>query len=214
MQEPFEGADESGREGADGDSIESLLESEDTETVVERLRESGPRYYVSESNVDDILESIAPKEDDTDADSHAFDGKPTRIVSAEGIDDVFEKLEAEAPSHDEEPTATSARTERRADDLESSPFARAAEEPDFEELKREYGSLSGRAPEKTISDESVDDILALVSDDDPDDAADRSPNATVDEAIRPDDSAAAMSSLLDDAVAPDEPEPADEFTWN
>ncbi|WP_265109458.1 hypothetical protein [Halosolutus halophilus] len=251
MRESLDGEDGSeGSRADEADSIESVLESaEDTETVVEKLRESGTRYHVSESNVDDVIDSIGSTEDgDTDPDPFTLDGGPTRTVSSEGIDEVFEKLEAEVDDRDEEPIGTSATTERRPEDGEPSPFAAAAEEPDFEELKREYGSLSGRPPAKTVSDESVDDILALASGDDgratadgdgetadsatarrspsrrspaggssgQDDVAngagDRSPSGTAVEAIRPDDPEAAMTSLLDDAAAPDRSEPADEST--
>ncbi|WP_247003532.1 hypothetical protein [Halosolutus gelatinilyticus] len=211
MREPLEGTDVSGRGQTDAaDSIESLLESEDTETVVERLSESGTRYHVSESNVDDIVGSTASADGDTDSESVAFGGEPSRTVSSEGIDEVFEKLEAEAAAREEDPIAASPTVERRPDDWESSPFDAADRDPDFDELKREYGSLSGSAPERTISDESVDDILALVSDDADPDADDRSSGRTDGESIRPADPDAAMSSLFDDATVSGGPESMDE----
>lgn len=190
------------------DSVEWLLKltEEDTEAVVEQLRESGTRYYVSESNVDDVLERIRRPDDteglDDDTRSTRFEltGGPRKTVSTRGIDDVFEKLEAQAA--DREPRTKPAPGETDGDARPSTPaITRATDDPDFEEIKGEFGTLSGGSPDRTVSDRSVDDVLDLVSDD-PDESR-TDPDERVVDSAAPETDPAAID--VPSASVPDDP---------
>lgn len=207
MGQPFEGDDGDPPPEEDETSVEWLLGSmeEDTETVIERLRESGTRQYVSDTNVDDVLAELGPDRvrdsgEDGDANSDGFGlrGGPKTTVSRKGIDEVFEKLEAAAAADRTDGDDRAGRSDRSSTDL-----ADAAEDADFEEIKREFGSLSGRGPTRTTSDRSVDEVLDVVSDDagESDGADEPVPEGDA-TALRPDDPEAAMAALVDDAVLP------------
>lgn len=211
-------------EGDDGpirrtDSLEALLQAtdRDTEEIVEALRESGPRRHVSESSVDEVLET-ASRPQAADDDAFALSGGPTRTISTTGIDEVFETLEAEAP-----PLSTAPRSEAASqsaaepDASTSASAARSTSEPTGETgesatrpLAEMDGtqhaeattvpSLSGGGPQRTVSDQSVDDILSLLDDEEPD--ATESDATAAD--LRPDDAGDALASLLADAEPPAE----------
>src|SRR6056297_3815962 len=172
------------------DSLEALLQAtdRDTEEIVEALRESGPRRHVSESNVDEVLEAVSrPQAGETD-DEFALSGGPTRTISTTGIDEVFETLEAEAPPLSAAPRAeaTSRSTVEpdasasvsgsgSASDLTDATGESTARPLSGEERKGDttlddqqhaesttVASLSGGGPQRTVSEQSVDDILSLL----------------------------------------------------
>ncbi|AGB14680.1 hypothetical protein Halru_0026 [Halovivax ruber XH-70] len=210
-------------EGDDGpirrtDSLEALLQATDrnTEEIVEALRESGPRRHVSESSVDEVLET-ASRPQAADDDAFALSGGPTRTISTTGIDEVFETLEAEAP-----PLSTASRAEAASqpaaepdtststsesgstsestdatDDLTARPLAEVDE---TQRAEATVASLSGGGPRRTVSEQSVDDILSLLDDEEPDTTD--SDAAAAD--LRPDDAGDALASLLADAEPPAE----------
>lgn len=164
---------------ADVESLETLLDvaETDADTVVDRLRESGPRRHVSEASADDILESISTPQEPGTTGGFGLAGGPRRTVSTVGIDEVFEQLEASVEEADAsaDPTSadgTGAGPASTADDAEaaadrsSSQLDRSA--ADFETVEREvessFGSLAGGGPTRTVADAGVDEILAQVED--------------------------------------------------
>ena len=208
---------------SDAESLESLLNSTavDTETVVERLRESGPRQHVSDASVDEILETIATPQEDDETDDFALSGGPKRTVSTKGIDEVFEQLEASAgadhagtggtatSTDDSDPPASDAETatdpaesaERTAttepaissDEATASPFG-PNRSHDFERIEDEVESDHGSlagAGPTRTVSDRSVDEILDLVDDDPDD--DREP----DDKHEPDGI---------DALRPDDPE--------
>ncbi len=182
-------ADGFGGSPADEDPVDLLAdaEAEDTATVVQRLRESGPHQHVSAESVDDVLaeldgdgsatddggvgrESHSESDNaDSETSSGLVGGGPTTTVSQEGIDEVFEKLEAETPGRgdDADGIANDAAVDvARTDD---EPTADDADPTDAQSggssTDDGFGTLAGGGPTTTVSDESVDDILSQVSDD-------------------------------------------------
>ncbi|ELZ11002.1 hypothetical protein C479_09333 [Halovivax asiaticus JCM 14624] len=209
-------------EGDDGpirrtDSLEALLQAtdRDTEEIVEALRESGPRRHVSESSVDEVLET-ASRPQAADDDAFALSGGPTRTISTTGIDEVFETLESEAPplstasardAASQSATEPDASTTANESESTSEPADAAGESttPSLAEVDGQQhaeattvASLSGGGPRRTVSEQSVDDILSLLDDEEPDTTD--SDAAAAD--LRPDDAGDALASLLADAEPP------------
>ncbi|WP_247730541.1 hypothetical protein [Halovivax limisalsi] len=189
---------------ADVESLEALLDATgaDTETVVDRLRESGPRRHVSDASVDDVLESISTPQEPETTGGFGLAGGPTRTVSTAGIDEVFEQLEAsvgapdgtESDEHDATQPGESAGpgassvtdgTDGPSVDRRSNRLDRPS--ADFERVERdvetEFGSLAGGGPTTTVSDEGVDEILAHLEDESPsvdESTTDRAPSGDYD----------------------------------
>ncbi|MFC3959697.1 hypothetical protein [Halovivax cerinus] len=186
------------------ESLETLMESTDrtTEEIVEALRESGPRRHVSETNVDDVLDDLS-RSLETDADgAFSLSGGPTRTISTTGIDEVFETLEAEAPplspdtsQPEVDPSEQRASvTHRRVD---------AARERSLDDEPTEsFGSLSGGDPTRTVSDQSVDDILSLIEEGEASDVDADDPGDDTAAALRPPDAGEQLASLLSDVDEP------------
>ncbi|WP_290810794.1 hypothetical protein [Halovivax sp.] len=214
MGSQFEDGDEVSDPSSDADSLEALLRStgQDTETVVERLRESGPRRHVSDSSVDDVLEEIAtPQKSTGEREGFALSGGPTRRVSTAGVDEVFEQLEAEAMAEspavtEREPTGSSGGDGNRSGPRvhrSTAPLAdEAGETATFGDLDADdggFGTLAGGGPTRTVSDRSVDEILELADEPDADDAPDG--RAGDIETLRPADPEAAMADLVSEGAA-------------
>ncbi|WP_254864617.1 hypothetical protein [Halovivax gelatinilyticus] len=205
METRWEGGDRSNMSSSDATTLEALLESADvdTETVVDRLRESGPRRHVSEENVDDVLAEISTPADDETAGGFGLSGGPTTTVSTTGIDEVFDQLERDARaeksgSAHETVESTSASDDRYVGTLDSD------RDHDFERVEREveseFGSLAGGGPTRTVSERGVDEILALV-DEEPGETLEPEHESPTD-ALLPDDPDEAMATLVSDASVP------------
>ncbi|WP_049928957.1 hypothetical protein [Halopiger goleimassiliensis] len=211
MGRQFEDGWEWANPSDDAESVEELLGEmeQDTRTVVEQLRESGPRRHVSDSSVDDVFESLEMDEEGSDDDDSELSGEPTRRVSTTGIDEVFEQLEAEVNDETSEHGARDAGDEGDRSDAavsrSSTPLPEVnSDRASFDEVESsvddEFGSLAGDGPTRTVSDENVDDVLESL--DEPTDGADE-PAGNV-EALRPADPEAALADLI--AEPSDEPD--------
>jgi len=200
-----------GDETAEEESIESLLNETNrpTEEVVDALRKSGPRRHVSDRSVDEILADVSHSRSAESSDGLALSGEPRRTVSTTGIDEIFETLEAEAPplppepEFDDSPDLRSVRDASTQDTRDGATDSSAGDRSDDDDS---FGTLAGGDPTRTVSDQSVDDILELVEDGpDADDSETEDPRRDASD-LRPDDPEAELVALLtgDEPAGPDD----------
>jgi hypothetical protein len=145
-----------------------------TEVVVEQVREHGPNRTVSEESVDDVLDELDgesnERSEENDGEQELVGGGPTTTVADDGIDEVFEKLAskaadapaAERSSEGEDDVGAPSGSEEVNHETGSDDAKTAAENEDYDGTD---GGLAGGGPTRTVSEESVDDVLATVSGD-------------------------------------------------